>query len=134
MSIPVNRSSSAAHDAIMPTRPSEAPWADTCRRLREALGWTRQDLAERSGVHAQTLLALERGENVTAHTILLVARGLGVPMATLCGEHGGLSEVELFQVRKAVEAAIREHAKAIAARVADLVRGHPDDSSDGSAA
>lgn len=54
------------------------------RALRLAKGMTQESLAERAGVHEKFVGAVERGErNVTLRNIARIARGLGVPIATL---------------------------------------------------
>jgi XRE family transcriptional regulator, regulator of sulfur utilization len=54
------------------------------RELREARGWTQEELAERSNMNASYLGFVERGDNVPTLTIIIqIAEGLGVEPADL---------------------------------------------------
>lgn len=54
------------------------------RELREAHGWTQEQLAERSDMNASYLGFVERGDNVPTLTIIIqIAEGLGVEPADL---------------------------------------------------
>ena len=54
------------------------------RELREARGWTQEQLAERSDMNASYLGFVERGDNVPTLTIIIqIAAGLGVEPADL---------------------------------------------------
>ncbi len=54
------------------------------RELREARGWTQEQLAERSDMNASYLGFVERGDNVPTLTIIIqIAEGLGVDPADL---------------------------------------------------
>jgi XRE family transcriptional regulator, regulator of sulfur utilization len=54
------------------------------RELREARGWTQEQLAERSDMNASYLGFVERGDNVPTLTIIIqIAEGLGVEPADL---------------------------------------------------
>ena len=54
------------------------------RELREARGWTQEELAERSDMNASYLGFVERGDNVPTLTIIIqIAEGLGVEPADL---------------------------------------------------
>lgn len=54
------------------------------RELREARGWTQEQLAERSDMNASYLGFVERGDNVPTLTIIIqIAEGLGVAPADL---------------------------------------------------
>jgi transcriptional regulator with XRE-family HTH domain len=50
------------------------------RRLRQRLGWTQQDLAERSGVQRPTISKIETGnrQNLRTTTLQRLAQALGV--------------------------------------------------------
>lgn len=49
------------------------------RELREARGWTQEQLAEHSEMNASYLGFVERGDNVPTLTIIIqIAEGLGV--------------------------------------------------------
>ena len=49
------------------------------RNLREARGWTQEELAERAEVSATYIGFVERGDNVPTLTIILqIAKALGV--------------------------------------------------------
>ncbi len=45
------------------TAPSRSPW-QTLRQLRQARGWTQDDLAEQVGVKRKQVHAWERGEHL----------------------------------------------------------------------
>jgi transcriptional regulator with XRE-family HTH domain len=54
------------------------------RELRQAQGWTQEELAHRSGLHRADFGAIERGErNMTLRTMRIVADTLGVGIADL---------------------------------------------------
>jgi transcriptional regulator with XRE-family HTH domain len=54
------------------------------RELREARGWTQEQLAERSDMNASYLGFVERGDNVPTLTIIIqIAEGLGVEPSDL---------------------------------------------------
>jgi transcriptional regulator with XRE-family HTH domain len=54
------------------------------RELREARGWTQEQLAERSDMNTSYLGFVERGDNVPTLTIIIqIAEGLGVEPADL---------------------------------------------------
>lgn len=54
------------------------------RELREARGWTQEQLAERSDMNASYLGFVERGDNVPTLTIIIqISEGLGVEPADL---------------------------------------------------
>ena len=54
------------------------------RELREARGWTQEQLAEHSDMNASYLGFVERGDNVPTLTIIIqIAEGLGVEPADL---------------------------------------------------
>jgi transcriptional regulator with XRE-family HTH domain len=57
------------------------------RRLREARGWTQDELASRAGMNGSYLGFIERGENVpTLSVILLLAETLGTDAGDLVRE------------------------------------------------
>src|SRR5688572_2159804 len=63
------------------TRVTELVWhvGDVVRKLRQARSWTQKELAERAGVHFNTIVRLEDGdEGVQARTLKQVADALGV--------------------------------------------------------
>jgi transcriptional regulator with XRE-family HTH domain len=51
--------------------------AQRVRELRLSRGWTRVELAERSGVAAETLKLFERSGKISLHRLLLLAQSLG---------------------------------------------------------
>lgn len=54
------------------------------RELRQLRGLSQEELAERSGMHRTYISSLERGHrNVGIDNVLLLARALDVPTATL---------------------------------------------------
>lgn len=56
------------------------------RRRREALGWTLEHLAERSGLSPNYIGTLENGRrDPSLSTVLALAKGLRVPAAELLG-------------------------------------------------
>lgn len=52
------------------------------KEIRENLGWTQEELAERSGVARVTISLIESGrtKNVMSGTIKAIANALGVPV------------------------------------------------------
>ena len=57
------------------------------RELREARGWTQEQLAERSVMNASYLGFVERGDNVPTLTIIIqIATGLNLEPADLLRE------------------------------------------------
>lgn len=57
------------------------------RELREARGWTQEQLAERANMNASYLGFVERGDNVPTLTIIIqIADGLTVEPAELLRE------------------------------------------------
>jgi transcriptional regulator with XRE-family HTH domain len=57
------------------------------RELREARGWTQEQLAERANMNASYLGFVERGDNVPTLTIIIqIAEGLAVEPAELLRE------------------------------------------------
>lgn len=54
---------------------------DRIRRLREAQGWTQEELAEHSGLHRNSIIRLETSERgLSIDAYLVVADALGVPL------------------------------------------------------
>jgi transcriptional regulator with XRE-family HTH domain len=54
-------------------------FGDRVRQLRQAHGWTQEDLAERAGLHRTYVTGVERGQrNVSLDAIHLLAIGLAV--------------------------------------------------------
>jgi len=49
------------------------------RAARQALGWTQNDLADRSGISARTIHAVEKGRPCRQATKRKILRTLGVP-------------------------------------------------------
>ena len=57
------------------------------RRLREARGWSQEDLAFESGLHRTYISGIERGvRNPTVKVLGVVAVALGVPASRLLEE------------------------------------------------
>ena len=57
------------------------------RELREARGWTQEELAERAEMNASYLGFVERGDNVPTLTIIIqLGEGLGIEPAQLLAE------------------------------------------------
>jgi transcriptional regulator with XRE-family HTH domain len=57
------------------------------RELREARGWTQEQLAERANMNASYLGFVERGDNVPTLTIIIqIAEGMDVEPAELLRE------------------------------------------------
>ena len=57
------------------------------RELRDARGWTQEELAERAEMNASYLGFVERGDNVPTLTIIIqISEGLGVEPAELLRE------------------------------------------------
>lgn len=54
------------------------------RELRQARGYSQEELAERSGLHRTYISSLERGQrNVGIDNVRVLAESLGVPTADL---------------------------------------------------
>jgi y4mF family transcriptional regulator len=54
------------------------------RNMRHSLGWSQEDLADKSGVHRTYIGAIERGEqNVSIDNIIKLAKALGVSLEQL---------------------------------------------------
>ena len=49
------------------------------RAARQALGWTQNDLADRAGISARTIHAIEKGRSCRQATKRKLLRTLGVP-------------------------------------------------------
>jgi transcriptional regulator with XRE-family HTH domain len=49
------------------------------RAARQALGWTQNDLADRAGISARTIHAIEKGRSCRQATKRKILRTLGVP-------------------------------------------------------
>ena len=66
----------------------EGPFGERLRRLREAAGFTQEELASRAGLTAKAVSALERGERKRPypHTV----RSLGEALGLTEGERGDL--------------------------------------------
>jgi transcriptional regulator with XRE-family HTH domain len=61
-----------------------AAWGEVIRRYRYWKQFSRRELAQRAGVSPVFLGEIERGEkDASAHTLCLLALGLGVPLAEL---------------------------------------------------
>lgn len=52
------------------------------REIRQAMGLSQEDLAEKSGISRATIVALENGQDkvTTTKTLLKIADALGVPL------------------------------------------------------
>ena len=57
------------------------------KRLREARGWSQEQLASKMGFHAKTLSNIENGKNCLLSTIASIATALGVQPAELIEGH-----------------------------------------------
>ncbi len=80
------------------------------RELRERLGWTAGDLADRAAVYKDTVLRLERGAKgeVSLRVLTGLAEALEVPVGVLLGEqppplHWPVDRFFWGQVRREVE-------------------------------
>ena len=60
---------------------------DVMKRLREARGWSQEQLASKMGFHAKTLSNIENGKNSLLSTIASIATALGVQPAELIEGH-----------------------------------------------
>lgn len=72
----------------MPVKPHQSPlvsvFAENVRRIRQELGLSQEELAERAGVHRTYVGMLERSEkNVTIYNIERIALALDVEPALL---------------------------------------------------
>ena len=86
-----------------------ATFGERLRRLREARGWSQQELSERSGVPYITIYRCERGQhqeprvNVAAR----LARALGVSLDVLADTYGDVIQDEtLGEDMKRLSAAV----------------------------
>ncbi len=68
------------------TRRQDAPFGAQLRQLREAASLTQEELAERAGLTADGISALERGERRRPypHTVRALAEVTGVEVEQLC--------------------------------------------------
>jgi transcriptional regulator with XRE-family HTH domain len=67
-----------------PATPQRQAFADNVRAAREKAGLTQEQLAWAAGLHQTEIARIEGGRrNPGLETIFKVARGLGVPPATL---------------------------------------------------
>jgi len=65
-------------------QPDAELFGQVVRELRDARGWTQEELAERADMNASYLGFVERGDNVPTLTIIIqIAEGLGVSPADL---------------------------------------------------
>lgn len=54
------------------------------RRIRKALGFSQEELADRAGLHRTYVGSVERGErNISLNNIAAIAQALNVPIAEL---------------------------------------------------
>lgn len=93
--------------------------ADTIRLLRRERGWSQEELADRSGLTADTIRRVEQGRtHGMVTTVERLARGLGLPIVSLFLPHGrdGVHDVAAL--------ASRPHASEI---VAMLLRRSDDE-------
>lgn len=68
-------------------QPDAEVFGAVVRELREARGWTQEQLAERSEMNASYLGFVERGDNVPTLTIIIqISTGLEVQPADLLRE------------------------------------------------
>lgn len=61
--------------------------------LRQATGWTQQDLADRTGVKRQTITAIETGKMLPSATLFLAIIGLFVVASTTIPVLSGIISV-----------------------------------------
>src|SRR5947208_1485875 len=71
-------------------RGSMATFGERLKRIREKRGWTLRELAERSGVHYETIYRCERGTHHEPRVSVAaqLARALGVSLDVLAGLYG----------------------------------------------
>jgi transcriptional regulator with XRE-family HTH domain len=68
-------------------QPDAELFGTVVRELREARGWTQEELAERANMNASYLGFVERGDNVPTLTIIIqIAEGLRAEPADLLRE------------------------------------------------
>lgn len=64
--------------------------ANSVQRLRQARGWSQEELAARCGLHRTYVGAIERGErNITLDTLDRLAKAFGCSGADLLHAHRG---------------------------------------------
>lgn len=62
---------------------------DRIKRLREARGWTQEQLAEHSGLHRNSIIRIEtNAQGLSIDAYLVVADALGVPAWQLFRDEG----------------------------------------------
>jgi transcriptional regulator with XRE-family HTH domain len=68
-------------------------FAGRLRELREAMGWSQQELGERVGLHMQTVSRFERGTLMpTWAVVLALAEALGVDCLAFCQQPAAPAE------------------------------------------
>ncbi|HYG59127.1 MAG TPA: helix-turn-helix transcriptional regulator [Symbiobacteriaceae bacterium] len=81
--------------------------AQRVKRLRESMGWTRKELAERAGIHPTHVGLIERAGRVGVRpeTLEKLAGAFGITSARLLGEEeSGPADLEPY--RMAIKAAM----------------------------
>ncbi|RRJ95877.1 XRE family transcriptional regulator [Opitutaceae bacterium TAV4] len=67
--------------------PTLLRFGENVRRTREALSWTQEVLAEKSGLDQTFISGIERGSrNPTVLTVTRIAAALGITVSRLCKE------------------------------------------------
>ena len=96
---------------------------DRVRELREAKGWTQDDLSEAAGIHRVTIAKYEAGKVEPKSTSLArLASVLGVEAGFLVGETNEMTddERELWELREQVRRDPERHYLFSLARDADI--------------
>lgn len=84
--------------AYAPMAEVRSAFGKAVRAVREELGWTQEDLAERSGLSRPYIVRIEAGErNLTMNTVDRVAKALGRTTSELYRLAEGLEGEEAGQ-------------------------------------
>lgn len=63
------------------------PYGAVIRQLRNARGWNQQELADRAGVHRETVVRAEQSGNIGVLLLMQVATALDVTLTEVFGGH-----------------------------------------------
>lgn len=70
-------------------RSARLVFAQNIRRLRQELGWSQEELADKTGLHRTYVGSVERGErNVSIDNVEKLAKALGSTVADMFSEGG----------------------------------------------
>src|SRR5688572_6206390 len=66
-----------------------APYGDVIKKVRKARGLSQGELADRSGIHRQTIVRAEQSGNVGVLFLYQIAQALDVPITEFFGPRPG---------------------------------------------